>query len=73
MISIIEKNQAQEKPAPILIDQNQFISKQYEEINRLSGMLREKEMELRKISEINDQLRSAVNNSNWKASRETER
>lgn len=73
LIGMIEKDRQQDKPTPSPIDQNLFISKQYEEINRISNALREKEGELRKLSEVNEQLRSAVSNSNWKASRETER
>lgn len=70
---MIEKDRQQDKLTPSPIDQNLFISKQYEEINRISNALREKEGELRKLSEVNEQLRSAVSNSNWKASRETEK
>lgn len=44
LINFIESNRPQEKPAPIIVDQNQFISKQYEEINRISNMLREKDI-----------------------------
>lgn len=42
LLGIIENNRPQEKPTPSLIDQNQLISKQYDEINRLSNILREK-------------------------------
>lgn len=43
LLNNIENNRPQGKPTPSLIDQNQLISKQYDEINRLSNILREKE------------------------------